>query len=102
MKEITNERQKVETTPTRTYCKQSSVIGPYITILEISRTPRHWKFTQHHRTIRLTHNTILNMAITKPTRAPHAGVKARVQLLLENFKSKRGHNYIKMNDYHLY
>ena len=28
-------------------------IGPCSTIIQISRTPRHWKFTQHHRTTRL-------------------------------------------------
>ena len=30
----------------------ASAIGPCPTIIQISRTPRHWKFTQHHRTIR--------------------------------------------------
>ena len=25
-------------------------VGPCPTIIQISRTPRHWKFTQHHRT----------------------------------------------------
>ena len=28
--------------------------------------------------------------------APHAGANARLQLLLENSKSKKGHNYAKM------
>ena len=28
--------------------------------------------------------------------APHAGANARLQLLLENSKSKKGHNYVKM------
>ena len=31
------------------------------------------------------------------TRAPHADANAWLQLLLENSKSKRGHNYIKIN-----
>ena len=44
-----NNRQEknVQTTPTRTYCKHSR-----LTLIQISRTPRHWKFTQHHRTTR--------------------------------------------------
>ena len=29
------------------------------------------------------------------TRAPHAGVNARLQLHLENSTSKKGHNYVK-------
>ena len=28
----------------------ASTIGPCLTIIQISRTPRHWKFTQHLRT----------------------------------------------------
>ena len=27
-----------------------SAVGAYPTITQISRTPRHWEFTQHHRT----------------------------------------------------
>ena len=34
---LIEERKNIQTTPTRTYCKRS-------------RTPRHWKFTQHHPT----------------------------------------------------
>ena len=30
----------------------ASAIGPCPTIIQISRTPRHWKFTQHLRTTR--------------------------------------------------
>ena len=30
----------------------ASAVGPCPTIFQISRTPRHWKFTQHHRTTR--------------------------------------------------
>ena len=30
----------------------ASAIGPCPTIIQISKTPRHWKFTQHHRTTR--------------------------------------------------
>ena len=38
-----------EQTPARTYCKRSS---PCPTIIQISRMPRHWKLTKHHRTTR--------------------------------------------------
>ena len=31
------------------------------------------------------------------TRAPHAGANARLQLLSENSKLKKGHNYVKKN-----
>ena len=31
----------------------------------------------------------------KSTRAPHAGANARLQLHLENSKSKNGHNFVK-------
>ena len=30
----------------------ASVVGPCPTLIQISRTPRHWKLTQHHRTTR--------------------------------------------------
>ena len=32
----------------------ASAVGPCPTLLQISRTPRHWKLTQHHRTTRLS------------------------------------------------
>ena len=33
----------------------------------------------------------------KSTRAPHAGAKGQLQLLLENSKSIRGHNHVQKN-----
>ena len=36
------------------------------------------------------------------TRTPHAGANARLQLLVENSKSKKGHNYVKIEDYRPY
>ena len=30
----------------------ASAVGPCPILIQISRTPRHWKFTQHHRTTR--------------------------------------------------
>ena len=37
----------------------ASAIGPCPTIIQISRTPRHWKFTQHLRTTRPPPNTFV-------------------------------------------
>ena len=44
-----DESKNVQTTPTRTYYKHSRPL-PYCN--PNCRTPRHWKFTQHHRTTR--------------------------------------------------
>ena len=44
-----DESKNVQTTPTRTYYKRSRPL-PYCN--PNCRTPRHWKFTQHHRTTR--------------------------------------------------
>ena len=43
------ESKNVQTTPTRTHCKRSR---PLPCSNPNCRTPRHWKFTQHHRTTR--------------------------------------------------
>ena len=48
-RERIDESKNVQTTPTRTYCKRNRPL-PYCS--QICRTPRHWKFTQHHRTTR--------------------------------------------------
>ena len=44
-----DESKNVQTTPTITYCKHNRPL-PYCN--QNCRTPRHWKFTQHHRTTR--------------------------------------------------
>ena len=44
-----DESKNVQTTPIRTYCKRNRPL-PYCN--QNCRTPRHWKFTQHHRTTR--------------------------------------------------
>ena len=44
-----DESKNVQTTPTRTYCKRNRPL-PYC--YQNCRTPRHWKFSQHHRTTR--------------------------------------------------
>ena len=44
-----DESKNVQTTPTRTYYKRSRPL-PYCN--PNCRTPRHWKFTLHHRTTR--------------------------------------------------
>ena len=50
-RERVDESKNVQTTPTRTYCKRNRPL-PYCN--QNYRTPRHWKFTQHHCTIRPT------------------------------------------------
>ena len=49
MRERIDESKNVQTTPTRTDRKCSRPL-PYCN--PDCRTPRHWKFTQHHRTTR--------------------------------------------------
>ena len=44
-----DESKNVQTAPTRTYCKRNRPL-PYC--YQNCRTPRHWKFTQHHRITR--------------------------------------------------
>ena len=48
-REMIDERKNVQTPPTRTYCKRNRPL-PYC--YQNCRTPRHWKFTQDHRTTR--------------------------------------------------
>ena len=48
-RERIDESKNVHTTPTRTYCKRNRPL-PYCN--QNCRTPRHWKFTQHHRSTR--------------------------------------------------
>ena len=43
------ESKNVQTSPTRTYCKRNRPLPYYQSNF---RTPRHWKFTQDHRTTR--------------------------------------------------
>ena len=44
-----DERKNVQTTPP---APTAGAVGPCPTLIQISRTPRQWKFTQHHRTTR--------------------------------------------------
>ena len=48
-RERIDESKNVQTTPSRTYCKCSR---PLSYCNPNCRTPRHWKFTKHHRTTR--------------------------------------------------
>ena len=50
-----DERKNVQTTPP---APPATAVGPCPTIIQISRTPRHWKFTQHHRTTRPPRSTL--------------------------------------------
>ena len=55
-RERIDESKNVQTTPTRTYCKRNRPL-PYCN--QNCRTPRHWKFTQHHRTTRPPQQVVL-------------------------------------------
>ena len=48
-RERIDDSKNVQTIPTRTDCKRSRLLPNYN---PNCRTPRHWKFTQHHRTTR--------------------------------------------------
>ena len=45
-REMTDERKKSKQTPP---ASTTNTVGSYPTIVQISRTPWHWKFTQHYR-----------------------------------------------------
>ena len=49
-REMTDKRIKMPKQPPPTLA--ASAIGPCPTLIQISRTPRHCQFTQHHRTTR--------------------------------------------------
>ena len=55
---IDERKKKAQTTPP---APTASAVGLCPTLIQISRTPRHWKFTQHHRTtpslLRIRENT---------------------------------------------
>ena len=55
-KERIEESKNVQTTPTRTYCKRNRPLSYYH---QNCRTPRHWKFTQDHRTTRPHHSYVM-------------------------------------------
>ena len=56
-KEKRSERKNVQTTPP---APTANTTGPCPTITQISRTLRHWKFTQHLRTTRPPHPSLLD------------------------------------------
>ena len=58
-REMIDERKNVQTTPTRTYCKRHS---PLLYYHPNCKTPRHWTFSQHHRTTRPPPNQVLMTA----------------------------------------
>ena len=51
-REMIDERKNVQTPPPPPPAPIASAIGLCPTLFQISRTPRHWKFIQHHRTTR--------------------------------------------------
>ena len=65
----------------------ASAVGPCPTISQIRRTPRHWKFTQHHRTTRPTLYASRHR-LEESSEAVHI-VDLSVTAMAEKTKSKR-------------
>ena len=59
-REIIDERKNAQNTPP---APTASAIGPCSTAIQTSRTPRYWKFTQHHRTTRLLPIIFIDIAV---------------------------------------
>ena len=72
-----------------------SAEGPCPTIIQVSRTPRHWKFTQYHHTtppppsmyrsryprlLEILRSTILPQTLIKPIRSTRGFLKVRRKL----------------------
>ena len=72
-KEKRQTRKKMSKQPTPAHT--ASAVGPCPTLIQISRTPRHWKFTQHHRTTRppLPSTGSLPSTITPPDNPAECG-----------------------------
>ena len=51
-KEKRNDRREKKCPNNPPPATTASLVGPCPTFIQISRTPRHWKFIQHHRTTR--------------------------------------------------
>ena len=52
IKKMTDEGKKCPNNPIRTYADAVGHPQLRLTLTQISKTPQHWKFTQHHRTTR--------------------------------------------------
>ena len=52
MTEKEKRNDRLEKTNVQTAPPAPTAVGPFRTIIHISKTPRHWKFTHHHRTTR--------------------------------------------------
>ena len=78
-RERTDESKNVQTTPTRTYCKCGRPL-PYCNAN--CRTPRHWKFTQHHRATRLPQETVKQYKTNYLHKNSCSGTTCRARRLL--------------------
>ena len=63
-REMIDERKKAKQPPP---APTVSAVGPCITMIQISRTPRHWKFIQHHRTTPSTTSKTIETGKTMET-----------------------------------
>ena len=64
----------------------TSAVGPCPTIIQISRTPRHWKFAQHHYTTRPPPVLIDSWASGKPS-FNYSVYKCSVESVLYTYKN---------------
>ena len=69
----------------------ANVVGPCPTLVQISRTPRHCKFTQHHRTTRPPSTTELSKLLTTSTSCLTT-IKNYVINIVENVYERSGKN----------
>ena len=76
-RERIDESKNVQTTPTRTYWKRNRPL-PYCN--QNCRTPRHWKFTQDHRTTRPTPRPFETVFQSISSRLPKRGRKRRERI----------------------
>ena len=56
----------------------ASAVGPCPTISQIRRTPRHWKFTQHHRTTTATDGIVGEITSINSILSSRSGVKYNI------------------------
>ena len=78
-RERIDESKNVQTSPARTYCKRNRPL-PYCN--QNCRTPRHWKFTQHHRTTRPPPHIHRTQIITTMSRLPASGLDKNMAALV--------------------
>ena len=85
-RERIDESKNVQTTPTRTYCKHNRPL-PYCN--QNCRTPRHWKFTQHHRTTRPPLQSSRNLCWERTYLSSHFHIYKQIKIKRAKKKKKK-------------